>query len=102
MRIPSCLALAMLAGCILDPPPGDFNPDHGPIEGIVRRGDGPREVVKRLGMPTSKANGWWRGSFHYDEGCPVWYYKGVGRVVFNWNSTLVIATEADSSEDGRP
>ncbi len=102
MRIFAAILALGLSSCILDTPPGDWRPDEGPIAGITPRQDGPAEVVKVLGKPQFKANGWWRKSFHYDEECPVWYYRGVGRVVFNFNSTRVLATEADRTEEARP
>ena len=77
-------------------------PNEGPIPGISAGTDGPEQVVQRLGRPQMKAVGWWSHSNHYDEDCPVWYYRGVGRVVFNFNTTLVIATEADKTEEARP
>jgi hypothetical protein len=96
------LALLGLASCVLDTPPGDWRPNDGPIAGINVRQDGPDAVVKQLGKPQRKAVGWWSHSFNYDEQCPVWYYRGVGRVIFNFNSTLVIATESDRTEQARP
>lgn len=102
MRFLTAILALSLSSCILDIPPGDRRPDDGPIEGIRPKKDGPDEVVQKLGKPQHKANGWWRKSFHYDEECPVWYYRGVGRVVFNFNSTKVIATEADRTEEARP
>jgi hypothetical protein len=106
MRKPAAVwvlgAVLGLGSCILDTPPGDWNPNEGPLPGITVREDGPQEVLQKLGRPERKATGWWRNSFHYDEECPVWYYRGRGRVIFNFNSTLVIATEADRSEEARP
>lgn len=102
LKATAALAILGLSSCILDVPPGDWRPYEGPIEGIAVGADGPDQVVQRLGRPQRKAVGWWSHSNHYDEDCPVWYYRGVGRVVFNFNTTLVIATEADKTEEARP
>jgi hypothetical protein len=96
------LSILGSTSCILDTPPGDWRPNEGPIAGISLEEDGPAQVTQKLGKPQRKAVGWWRNSFHYDEQCPVWYYRGVGRVVFNFNSTRVIATESDKTEEARP
>jgi len=64
--------------------------------------DGPDEVVKALGKPSSKASGWWKDEHQFDMEFKVWYYKGVGRVIFRPDGRTVYATEADKTQGGLP
>lgn len=82
--------------------PGELVHRDGPIPGITPDKDGPDEVVKALGKPSSKANGWWKDEHQFDMEYRVWYYKGVGRVIFRPGGRIVAATEADKSQLGTP
>jgi len=89
--------------------PGTFNEpgelaDHGtgPIPGIAVDSDGPEQVLKTLGKPSSRASGWWRSDQQFDIEFRVWYYKGVGRVIFRPGMESVYATEADKNQTGSP
>jgi len=82
--------------------PGEFVNREGPIPGITPNVDGPDEVVKALGKPAAKANGWWKDEHQFDMEFRVWYYKGVGRVIFYGDRQTVYATEADKTQGGLP
>jgi hypothetical protein len=83
--------------------PGELA-DHGtgPIPGITVDVDGPEQVLKVLGKPSAKASGWWKDELQFDIEFRVWYYKGVGRVIFRPEMTTVYATEADKNQTGSP
>jgi hypothetical protein len=81
---------------------GSFQHSDGPIPGITPDVDGPDQVVKALGTPSSRASGWWKDCNQFDIEFKVWYYKGVGRVIFRPEMTTVYATEADKSQAGLP
>jgi hypothetical protein len=82
--------------------PGEFVRREGPIPGITANVDGPDQVLKVLGNPSSKASGWWKDEHQFDIEFKVWYYKGVGRVIFRPDMTTVYATEADKHQGGLP
>jgi hypothetical protein len=71
-----------------------------PIPGITANVDGPDQVLKALGAPSSRASGWWKDEHQFDIEFRVWYYKGVGRVIFRPEMTTVYATEADKDQGG--
>jgi hypothetical protein len=97
----AALLLASLAACI-DTEPGERAPrGSGPISGITPQNDGPDQVVAVLGQPSSRANGWWRNEHDFDMEFRVWYYKGVGRVIFD-RYGMVYRTEADKHQLGGP
>jgi hypothetical protein len=81
--------------------PGEFA-DHGngPIPGINAEQDGPEQVVKVLGRPSARASGWWKDEHQFDIEFKVWYYKGVGRVIFYPEMDRVYTTEADKNQGG--
>jgi hypothetical protein len=72
----------------------------GPIPGITVDVDGPDQVLKVLGKPSARASGWWKDEHQFDMEFTVWYYKGVGRVIFYRGMEKVYATEADKSQTG--
>ena len=81
--------------------PGEHvNRGNGPIPGITVDVDGPEQVLKVLGKPSARASGWWKDEHQFDIEFRVWYYKGVGRVIFRPEMTTVYATEADKSQTG--
>ena len=89
------------ASCVFTEP-GEFVRNEGPIPGITVNVDGPDQVVKVLGQPSSRASGWWKDEHQFDIEFKVWYYKGVGRVIFRPEMTTVYATEADKHQAGQP
>ena len=95
-------ALLSLGVSCVDTEPGARVRREGPIAGITPDVDGPEEVEKALGKPASKANGWWQDEHRFDMEFRVWYYKGVGRVIFDRYTTKVYATEADRTQGGLP
>jgi hypothetical protein len=99
-----CLAalLGATASCIYNDPGALVNRADGPIPGISVDEDGPEQVIKALGKPSSRANGWWKDENQFDMEFRVWYYKGVGRVIFRSDMSTVYATEADKSQGGLP
>ena len=88
--------------CGFDGPYGMAPHHDGPIAGITPDVDGPDQVIKALGKPTTMASGWWKSDSQFDIEFRVWYYKGVGRVIFRPEMTTVYATEADKSQTGLP
>jgi len=98
-----CLAalLCTTVSCMFTEP-GELMGREGPIPGVTPNVDGPDEVVKALGKPSSKANGWWKDEHQFDMEFKVWYYKGVGRVIFRPDGRTVYATEADKHQGGLP
>ena len=92
--------LSFSVSCI-DTEPGAMKRVEGPIPGINAQ-DGPEEVVKALGLPATKANGWWLDEHRFEMDYRVWYYKGVGRVIFDRTTSRVVATEADHTQGGLP
>jgi len=66
----------------------------------IQEGQTPEEVINVLGPPTVRENGWWNGPSWYDMEFHVWYYKKVGRVIFNRNR-VVHTSEADPGQLGR-
>lgn len=93
--------LSFSVSCI-DTEPGSYMRREGPIAGITTDIDGPEQVEKVLGKPSSKANGWWIDEHRFDMEFRVWYYRGVGRVVFDRYTAKVYATEADKTQGGQP
>jgi len=89
--------MAFSVSCTI--PPLDEPVEFSSIPGI-HEGQTPDEVIKVLGHPTVRENGWWNGPSWYDMEFHVWYYKKVGRVIFNRNMD-VHASEADSKQLGR-
>ena len=80
--------------------PGELaNHGTGPIPGITADVDGPDQVLKVLGKPSTRASGWWTDEHQFDMEFRVWYYKGVGRVIFGPEMT-VYTTEADKNQTG--
>ena len=100
------MILALLLGCMtascVFTEPGETVRREGPIPGITVDVDGPDQVLKVLGQPSSKASGWWKDAHQFDIEFKVWYYKGVGRVIFRPEMTTVYATEADKNQGGLP
>jgi len=94
--------LICLSVSCIDTEPGAYVRREGPIPGITPDNDGPQEVEKALGQPASKSNGWWQDEHHFDMEYRVWYYKGLGRVIFSRETGRVYATEADKSQSGQP
>ncbi len=82
--------------------PGETVRREGPIPGITANVDGPDQVLKVLGHPSSRASGWWIDEHQFDIEFRVWYYKGVGRVIFRPDMSTVYATEADKHQPGLP
>ena len=83
--------------------PGEFaHRGDGEIPGITVDVDGPDQVLKVLGKPSARASGWWKDAHQFDIEFKVWYYKGVGRVIFRPEMTTVYATEADKNQVGSP
>lgn len=95
-------AFLCLSFSCVDTEPGAHVRRDGPIPGITPGVDGPDEVEKTLGRPSSKANGWWEDEHRFEMDYRVWYYKGVGRVIFSRYSAKVHATEADQDQGGLP
>ena len=93
--------LCATSSCIFTEP-GELVNREGPIPGIAVDVDGPEQVLKVLGAPACKASGWWSDEHRFDIEFPVWYYKGVGRVIFRPDMSTVYATEADKSQGGLP
>ena len=93
--------LSFSVSCV-DTEPGAYVRREGPIAGITPDVDGPEQVEKVLGKPNSKANGWWMDEHRFDMEFRVWYYSGVGRVVFDRYTSKVYATEADKTQGGQP
>ncbi|HLF94815.1 MAG TPA: hypothetical protein VJB14_15220 [Planctomycetota bacterium] len=91
------VATAFSVSCVI--PPMDQPQEFAAIPGIGE-GQTPDEVIKVLGHPTVRENGWWNGTDWYDMEFHVWYYKKVGRVVFNRNR-VVHTSEADPQQLGR-
>lgn len=101
----AALLLALLLCCTVscfDTEPGAMMRIDGPIPGVTPETDGPDEVVKVLGQPAHKANGWWVDEHRFEMDYRVWYYKGVGRVIFDRYTGRVCATEADKTQGGLP
>lgn len=94
-------ALICLSVSCIDTEPGAYVRREGPIAGITPN-DGPDEVEKVLGKPSAKANGWWMDEHRFEMQYRVWYYKGVGRVVFSREDGRVVTTEADKTQGGQP
>jgi len=93
-----CAALS----CGFDGPAGLAPPHEGTIAGITPNVDGPEQVLKVLGHPAAQASGWWKDDSQFDIEFRVWYYKGIGRVIFRPEMTTVYATEADKTQTGLP
>lgn len=90
------------ASCTFTEPGEWASHGDGPIPGITVDVDGPEQVLKVLGAPSSRASGWWKDEHQFDIEFRVWYYKGVGRVIFRPEMTTVYATEADKNQGGLP
>lgn len=97
----SCLLVLATASCVFNDPGALVNRE-GTIPGITPDVDGPEQVLKALGQPSCKASGWWKDENQFDIEFRVWYYKGVGRVIFRPEMTTVYATEADKTQGGLP
>jgi hypothetical protein len=97
-----CLGAMLCASmsCVFNDPGELASHGDGPIPGITVGADGPEQVLKVLGKPSARAGGWWKDSNQFDMEFTVWYYKGVGRVIFYHGSEKVYATEADKSQTG--
>ncbi len=95
------IVLSFSVSCV-DTEPGALVHRGPPIAGISVDVDGPEEVEKALGKPSSKANGWWQDEHRFDMEFRVWYYKGVGRVIFDRYTSKVYATESDKYQGGSP
>jgi len=95
------MLLSFTASC-MNTEPGEIMRREGPIAGINPDTDGPDEVLKALGQPASKANGWWMDEHRFEMDYRVWYYKGVGRVIFDRYTSRVVTTEADKTQGGLP
>jgi hypothetical protein len=66
----------------------------------VEYGSSPNDVLTVLGPPKNQAVGYWRDENVFDMAALVWYYPGVGRVMFH--DGQVFRTEADATEPGHP
>lgn len=91
------IVLAAWAGLAAScaPPPLFEKVDEGPIQG-VEEGMYPDDVVKVLGQPGRRADGWWSNdAIRFDMDYRVWYYDRVGRVVFHRDTMRVVASEKD-------
>ena len=93
--------LCLSASCVFTEP-GESVRREGPIPGITVDVDGPDQVLKVLGHPSSRASGWWVDDHRFDIEFKVWYYKGVGRVIFRPDMSTVYETEADHTQGGLP
>ena len=93
--------LGATASCVYTEP-GDSVRREGPIPGITPNVDTPEQVLKTLGPPSSRASGWWVDEHQFDIEFRVWFYKGVGRVIFRPDMSTVYATEADKQQGGLP
>ena len=86
--------------------PGPDAGMYGEIPGINVDVDGPEQVAHALGRPSSVASGWWRDPNIFDMEFKVWYYRGVGRVIFRYGRTpgelIVYSTEADKYQSADP
>jgi hypothetical protein len=103
-RLPALLLgtlLCLTASCVYTEP-GEGMRNEGPIPGITNGVDGPEQVEKTLGKPSAKANGWWQDEHRFDMDFRVWYYAGVGRVVFRRDTSMVYTTEADKTQGVHP
>ena len=94
--------LCATASCVFTEPGELVHHGDGPIPGITVNVDTPEQVLKVLGAPSSRASGWWKDEHQFDIEFKVWYYKGVGRVIFRPEMTTVYATEADKNQGGLP
>jgi hypothetical protein len=94
--------LCATASCYFTEPGEGVNRGEGTIPGITPDVDTPDQVIKVLGAPSSRASGWWKDEHQFDIEFKVWYYKGVGRVIFRPEMTTVYATEADKHQGGLP
>ena len=90
-------ALASSVSCTI--PPLEHPPEYAAIPG-VREGQSPDDVIKALGHPQARENGWWVDTIWFDMEFHVWYYKRVGRVVFD-RHMAVSTSEADPNQLGR-
>ena len=99
-----CLGALLCAStsCMFTEPGELAHHGDGPIPGITAGQDSPEQVLKVLGKPSARASGWWRDEHQFDIEFKVWYYKGVGRVIFRPEMTTVYATEADKHQSGLP
>ena len=95
------LLLALSVSCVFTEP-GESVRREGPIPGITVDVDGPEQVLQVLGKPSSRASGWWVDEHQFDIEFKVWYYKGVGRVIFRPDMSTVYETEADHTQGGLP
>jgi hypothetical protein len=73
--------------------------EYSSISGI-QAGQTPDDVLHVLGHPQARDNGWWVEPDWFDMEFHVWYYKKVGRVIFD-RTMAVWTSEADSSQEGR-
>jgi hypothetical protein len=92
--------LSFSVSCV-DTEPGGLYRETLPIPGI-KEDDTPEAVTTVLGVPSSRANGWWADEHRFDMEFRVWYYRGVGRVIFRRDTNTVYATEADKNQTGTP
>ena len=92
--------LCAFTSCTFTEPGELASHGNGAIPGITPDADGPEQVLKVLGKPSDRASGWWKDEHQFDMEFMVWYYKGVGRVIFYQNSQRVYATEADRNQTG--
>ena len=78
----------------------------------IHAGQTTDDVIKALGHPTARENGWWVGNSRwaigveglwFDMDFHVWYYKKVGRVIFylRERELFVYTSEADDQQLGR-
>ena len=99
------VALGFSVSCSF--PPFEHSAEFPTLPGI-HQGQSADEVIKELGHPQARENGWWRQSVWFDMEFNVWYYKGKGRVIFYFHDTdllhrelLVYTSEADDRQLGR-
>jgi hypothetical protein len=91
------LPMAFAVSCAY--PPMEHPKEYATIPGI-HAGQAPEDVIKVLGHPQARENGWWVQSVWFDMEFNVWYYKKVGRVIFD-RRMAVYTSEADGEQLGR-
>jgi hypothetical protein len=91
------VAVAFSVSCTI--PPMDHPGPSATIPG-VHAGQTPDDVVKALGHPQARENGWWVENVWFDMEFHVWTYKRKGRVIFD-RHMAVVTSEANEKQEGR-
>ena|SRR5579872_2547031 len=89
----------LLAQTLACTSPPLFYPHHWPSIQGLSPGDPAEKVVEVLGKPSGKVQGWWSDNYRFDWEYQIWTYKGIGRVIFYENGT-VVETQADPNQTG--